>query len=345
MDQFAMLDPFFQRLLSEQNASNDLYSSVASVYAPQDEHRELQSMLNVDNLQISDELKNAMKNITRACLTLAVQCGKQHDVLRALPGGGLKRVFPIRRLFRDPLQITFDMPWDQMMATFEFGDERSKPSSETSLNLPNSTKVHSAQRQEELSGVAAQSLSSEPHTISGHRYRQTSGSSIPISKTKASATSSEEIQRTSGLRGTDARVPRDEAKGNAPTYIVNGKQMKLIHRIFDGDDGRVGSVRWFDLDKLMKRLGFRVELRTGSIVTWIPPLGQGRPMNVHRPHPECSMGPKSTVNLAKRLMQRSSKKALRCATGVPAMELRRIRMPRTKPELPGRTDSKGDDIK
>ncbi|WWC90365.1 uncharacterized protein L201_005298 [Kwoniella dendrophila CBS 6074] len=75
-------------------------------------------------------------------------------------------------------------------------------------------------------------------------------------------------------------------------FKVNNKQMKLVRKLFskaEEEDGR-GQVKWDDIYKLMKRIGFRIDEAGGSIVKFVPPNEAGIPFVEHRPHPENNIG-------------------------------------------------------
>ncbi|WWC93226.1 hypothetical protein V866_000059 [Kwoniella sp. B9012] len=129
---------------------------------------------------------------------------------------------------------------------------------------------------------------------SGHSYLKLKFDS-PSQKVKTRP------DRSMGMTVANVRDPNFPANNlitsyetnDVPSIIfkINNKQMKLVRRLFStaSEVEGQGQVRWDDIYKLMKRIGFRVEDVGGSIIRFVPPNNAGIPFNEHRPHPEVSL--------------------------------------------------------
>ncbi|WWC90353.1 uncharacterized protein L201_005286 [Kwoniella dendrophila CBS 6074] len=136
-------------------------------------------------------------------------------------------------------------------------------------------------------------------TRPGHSYLQSQSDHSPRNKVKtrpniASGTEAQVVEAVPDesvevMDVTEITLPDHDIPGGK--FAVNNKQLKLVRRLFSAAEevAGQGQVKWADIYKLMKRIGFRIDEVGGSIIRFVPPNNAGRPFSEHRPHPEITL--------------------------------------------------------
>nr|XP_019045067.1 hypothetical protein I302_06983 [Kwoniella bestiolae CBS 10118]OCF23997.1 hypothetical protein I302_06983 [Kwoniella bestiolae CBS 10118] len=135
-------------------------------------------------------------------------------------------------------------------------------------------------------------ITDSPISTSGHSFVKKEGIwTEDKEKTRGAATTTQAIDNTQN-EVTKAQIQSDDIGAISVKFQVNNKQMKLVGKLFSKavDQEGQGQVKWNDICKLMKRIGFRIDEVGGSIIRFVPPDDAGVPFLEHRPHPENSMG-------------------------------------------------------
>ncbi|WRT68744.1 uncharacterized protein IL334_005724 [Kwoniella shivajii] len=127
---------------------------------------------------------------------------------------------------------------------------------------------------------------------SGHNYYKTNladSASIIKIKTRKATWATPACDTAQEAVASGSKTPLiNTPKGR---FLINKKQMELVEKLFSQsseEDGQ-GKVRWNDIYKLMRRIGFAIDHVGGSIIRFTPPNEAGIPFNEHRPHPEVSI--------------------------------------------------------
>ncbi|WVF67690.1 hypothetical protein IAT40_002449 [Kwoniella sp. CBS 6097] len=130
-------------------------------------------------------------------------------------------------------------------------------------------------------------------------------------KTRGLSFSSDSVQDGDGgkeqsQKEADVKPEPTSTTTDHPIFSVSNKQYKLVKRLFStsGSDESQGQVRWDNIYKLMRAVGFTIEEVGGSVVRFVPPNKAGIPFNDHRPHPEVSIGSVRYRAFGQRLKQR-----------------------------------------
>ena len=256
--------------LGEQNAGTDLWNAVNNIYPPEAFERDPVHPSNPATMgSVSDEYERVYKKIHVSLLCAAVYMGKTEGLPAKLPQGVITGRWPIVELFegsiddradaaeefwdiiRRGMEVTFGKSWSKLMLDFELGEEAM---SSGSYNVANTSPAKSTSASVPQTPVLDSGfpITNEPIAISGQHYRKLLDSiPVDVKRTPGTSLDVEEGIDFKTLSIEEAEVVEKTEAEPLRRYFVNGKQMKLVRRLFESVE-----VRWDELDKVSSITNF-----------------------------------------------------------------------------------------